>query len=91
MNIRCISYDYKTEEFAHKNFPQGPQVGVVAQDVAANFPELVKADQDGKLHVNYSQLSTVAIQAVKELSDVLTKTNDRLDRLEKELAKLKSN
>lgn len=91
LNIRCITYDYKTQEFTHKNFPEGHQVGVIAQDVANHFPELVKADSEGKLHVNYSQLSTVAIQAVKELSDVLSKTNERLDRLEKEIAKLKSN
>jgi len=90
LSIRCISYDYKTEEFAHKNFPESNQVGVIAQDIAQAFPQLVKKDQEGKLHVNYSQLSTVAIQALKELNTKLDQTNDRLLELEKIVATLKS-
>ncbi len=90
MNIRCISYDYKTNEFASKGFPTNKQVGVIAQDIQSNFPELVKKDNDGHLMVNYSQLSTIAIQAVKELSELLITSNERIDRLENEIAKLKS-
>lgn len=90
MNIRCISYNYKANDFAHKGFPKNKQIGVIAQDIQSSFPELVRNDQDGDLQVNYTQLSTVAIQAVKELSDLLKASNQRIDLLEAELAKLKA-
>jgi len=90
MNIRCISYNYKANDYAHKGFPKSKQIGVIAQDIQSSFPELVRNDQDGDLQVNYTQLSTVAIQAVKELSDLLKASNQRIDHLEAELAKLKT-
>lgn len=87
-NLNCITYDYKNSEFLDKNFPKTRQVGVIADEVAENFPELVKRDSDGYLHVNYSQLSTIAIQAVKELSSSLIETNERMNKLEEQLKKL---
>lgn len=88
--IRCISYDYNTTEFAHKNFPKNRQLGVIAQDLQSTFPELVRNDQDGDLQVNYTQLNTIALQAVKELSELLSASNKRIESLEIEIAKLKS-
>jgi hypothetical protein len=64
-------------------------LGVVAQEIQSVFPELVRNDKDGDLQVNYSQLSTLALQAVKELSSLLEKSNERISSLEKEIEKLK--
>lgn len=86
--LNCISYDYKTTEFSHKNFPVARQVGVIAQEVKSTFPELVRLDQEGDLQVNYSQLSTIALQAVKELTTLLEQSNQRIAKLETEIEKL---
>lgn len=88
--LSCISYNYKVHDFAQKNFPKSRQLGVIAQEVKAQFPELVREDNEGDLQVNYSQLSTVALQAVKELSLLLEKANERIATLEKEMATLKN-
>ena len=88
-SLNCISYDYKVEEFTNKDFPKTRQVGVIAQEIKAAFPELVKNDRDGDLQVNYSQLSTIALQAVKELSTMLTQSNERIAKLEAEIQNLK--
>ena len=42
--------------------------GVVAQDVQAVFPKAVKVKQDGSLAVDYIKLSSLAFQAIIELS-----------------------
>jgi hypothetical protein len=89
MKLNCISYNYKVEDFAQKNFPKTRQLGVIAQDVISTFPELVRQDSEGDMQVNYSQLSTVALQAVKELSALLEKSNERIARLENEINLLK--
>jgi hypothetical protein len=48
-------YDYRTDEFPNMNLPKTPQVGLVAQEVEAVFPQLVEetslpvvADGNGK-------------------------------------------
>jgi hypothetical protein len=89
--INCISFDYKTKEYANKGFPNTRQIGVIANEVRSIFPELVRNDLDGDLQVNYSQLSTIAIQAVKELRELLEISNNRIEKLEIELNQLKNN
>ena len=52
------------------------QIGVVAQDVEAVFPELVASSVDGYKSVDYTKLTAVLIEAVKELKA----ENDALGR-----------
>ncbi len=58
---------YTWNEKAQGNRPGTQDVGVIAQEVAAVLPELVKETPDGYMAVNYSQLVAVLIEAVKEL------------------------
>lgn len=44
-------------------------IGTIAQDVQELFPELVNTNEEGMLSVNYSKLSVVAIQAIRELNE----------------------
>jgi len=60
--LRGVRYEYKDQQ----KYAVGPQVGVIAQELQKVFPELVRTDPDGFLSVNYSQLTGVLIQAVKE-------------------------
>jgi hypothetical protein len=46
---------------------QGRQIGVIAQEVQAVYPELVSLGGNGFLSVNYPKLSAVLLQSVKEL------------------------
>ncbi|WP_421869437.1 tail fiber domain-containing protein [Marinoscillum sp.] len=43
------------------------QIGVIAQEVEAIYPEFVHTNEDGYKSVNYSQMVAVLIEAVKEL------------------------
>ena len=43
------------------------QIGVIAQDVATVLPELVRTGPTGALAVDYTMLTAVLVQAVKEL------------------------
>ena len=47
---------------------QGHDIGVIAQEVEAVFPELVQTRENGYKAVKYDKLTAVLIQAVKELS-----------------------
>ena len=69
--------------------PEGEQVGVIAQELEAVYPELVRTDKlTGLKSVNYSQLTPVLLQGLKELSAQVQQQNVRLAQLEAQLARL---
>jgi hypothetical protein len=62
-SIRTVRYTLKSDE------SESPKVyiGVIAQDVQSEFPELVN-ERDGILGVEYDGLSVIALAAIKGLS-----------------------
>ncbi|MGZ3770394.1 MAG: tail fiber domain-containing protein [Bdellovibrio sp.] len=72
-NINGVYFDWKDE---NRRKEQGHQIGVIAQEIEKEFPELVKemnnTDSKSELKkiktVDYSHLIAVVIQAVKELA-----------------------
>ena len=62
--IRGVTYT-RTD----KGSQAGRHAGVIAQEVRAVLPEVVREDVDGMLHVAYGNMISILIEAVKELSD----------------------
>ncbi|SHN16177.1 tail fiber domain-containing protein, partial [Flavobacterium xinjiangense] len=60
--IRGIRFEYKDQ---HK-YATGLKVGVIAQELQSVYPEMVTQGKDGFLKVDYTQLTGILIQAVKE-------------------------
>ena len=58
---------------------QTPAMGVVAQDVEVEFPELVRVDERGFKTVHYAGLIAPLIEAVKELDDRLRAVEEQLE------------
>ncbi|HCT84935.1 MAG TPA: hypothetical protein DF296_07010 [Candidatus Margulisbacteria bacterium] len=66
MNLRGVHYDLKEDTTVTPN--QGKYVGVIAQELEAQYPELVVTDhQTGYKSVAYDKISAVLLQALKEL------------------------
>ena len=91
LNLRGVTYEWKD-----RNFSAGKQIGLIAQEVEAIFPELVKSDADGYKSVNYVSLVPVTIEAIKaqqkEIEALKTKNSEleaRLAAIEKLLLKKK--
>jgi hypothetical protein len=60
----------------------GRTLGVVAQDVEAVLPELVETDPTGVKGVDYSALTALLVQAVKEQQTSIRELSRRLQALE---------
>ena len=60
----------------------GREAGVIAQEVQAVFPELIKTGSDGYLRVDYRGLAG-------KLGDAVVELGERLDRLERGAAEPK--
>ena len=43
-----------------------PQIGVIAQEVEMEFPEIVSTNEKGYKMVDYTKLTPILVEAVKE-------------------------
>jgi len=80
-NIRGVRYLWRGDEFPEKNFSSGPQVGIIAQEMEQEFPELVREDKDRYKSIDYSKFTAVLLQAIKE-------QQSQIDELKSELAEI---
>lgn len=75
LNIQGVNYFWKTEEFPEKKFSNDKQIGFIAQDIEKIYPEVVITDDNGYKSVDYSRLTPILVEAMKEqqkLIEVLT-------------------
>lgn len=63
--LRGVTFDWKRDAHREWAFPQGRQIGLLAQEVETVFPEAVTTDNDGIKSVAYSTLIPVLVEAIK--------------------------
>lgn len=68
------------------NLPETRQIGLNPEHVQEFFPELVKTDSRGDLYINYSKLSIIILEALKEQNERLETIESRLQTIEKAIA-----
>ena len=80
LSLRGVTFEWKQEEFPERNFADGTQIGLIAQEVEKVFPELVS--QGEYKSVSYANLVSPLIEAIKELHALYQGHADRLAALE---------
>jgi hypothetical protein len=98
LKLKGVYYNWKDNEFT-RNFPQGRQIGIIAQEMEKEFPELVLTDKNGYKTIAYDKFTAVLLEAVKEQEKDILRLKEadsaqqveinglkaRLDKLEKKL------
>ena len=79
--IRGVSFEYKDQE----KYTQGAKIGVIAQEINKVYPELVTTGDDGFLQVDYTQLTGILIQAVKEQQKQMEAMKAKLSGQQKQI------
>jgi hypothetical protein len=79
--LRGVNFEFIDEQLDTSN--NGVQLGVIAQEVEAQYPEIVVTRDDGIKSVRYDRLVAPLIEAVKELKA-------ELDAAKSEIAALKA-
>jgi len=64
--LQGITYDWDKEKFPEKEFNDRHQIGISAQELEKVYPEMVFTDSDGYKTVDYSRLTPVLIEGMKE-------------------------
>ena len=100
LKLRGVSYYWKNSQelgadSTHHTFDNAKHIGVIAQEIEQEFPELVSDDKDGFKTVEYTAIAPILIEAMKEQQTIIEKQqkeNDemkaKLDRLEKMVEEL---
>jgi hypothetical protein len=84
LKLSAKYYYYKnSSEFKDRGFPSSKQIGFIAQDLMKIYPEIVIEGKDGYLTVDYSKLTPILVEAIKE-------QNSEIKSLKKELKEIKS-
>lgn len=81
--LRGVRFEYIDQ----KKYMIGPKVGLIAQELQKVYPEMVNRGSDGFLKVDYTQLSAVLIQAVKEQQQQLKAQAQEIEELKKRMYK----
>ncbi len=66
LKLNGVSYEWKTDEYKDKGFPDGRHYGVIAQEIEKVLPEVVNTGADGAKAVAYTEIIPVLIEAIKE-------------------------
>ena len=95
LKLRGISYYWKNAEelgsdSTHCQFDGRKHIGVIAQEIEAEFPELVNTDEDGFKSVEYANLTPVLIEAIKEQQQIINTLQSEKDAQQKEIEELKA-
>ena len=101
LKLRGVTYYWKNKEemAAAKGVPSDSldygydnkkHIGVIAQELEAEYPELIHTDGDGFKSVEYSTLTPILIEAVKELKAEKDELKAEKDALEAKVEKLEA-
>ncbi len=83
LNLRGVTFTWKDDP------GMGTRIGLIAQEVESVLPELVFTNEvDGYKGVNYSEMTAVLIEAVKEQQSLIENQQNQINRLEKMVEEL---
>lgn len=91
--LQPVYYHWDTESFPDKGFSAERTIGILAQDLQKEYPELVYTDNTGFMTVDYPKLSAVLLAAINELkaeNDLLRTQVDALNTLQSEVAEIRA-
>jgi Chaperone of endosialidase len=87
MLLQGVNYFWKASEYSNMNFSERKQIGFIAQDLEKVFPEMVFTDDKGYKSIDYSRLTPVLVETIKEQQKEIENLSRRLNAIEKQLTK----
>ncbi|MCK5022248.1 MAG: tail fiber domain-containing protein, partial [Candidatus Pacebacteria bacterium] len=89
LKLRGVSYNWRDNESDNSKPTVGQgQIGLIAQELEREYPELVDTDKEGFKSIQYGKFTAVLLEAVKEIFDMSSKIEYRSARLENKMVQL---
>ena len=84
--LRPVRFEFKDSD----THPSGEQLGLIAQDVQAEFPELVSEGAGGMLSLSYSKLTAVLLKGIQEQQTQIEGQQATIDSLKQQVRQIES-
>jgi hypothetical protein len=84
--LRPVRFEFKDPD----THPSGEQLGLIAQDVQAEFPELVSEGAGGMLSLSYSKLTAVLLKGIQEQQTQIEGQQATIDSLKQQVRQIES-
>ncbi len=85
MQLKPVSFSFKTDKYPDKGFAQGTQFGFIAQDMELLYPELVGKRSDGFKNVNYIGITPILVEVVQNQQKTINEQEQRIKDLESKM------
>jgi hypothetical protein len=89
LKMQGVTYYWKVDEYPDKHFPEGEQIGFIAQEIEKVYPQVVHTDKDGYKSVDYSKLTPVLVEAIKEQQKIMEELQKVIQQLQEENSQIK--
>ncbi|NUN04263.1 MAG: tail fiber domain-containing protein [Bdellovibrio sp.] len=86
LQLRGVSYHWNHEAFPDRQFSDGLDMGVIAQEVEQVYPEAVVTGADGFKTVGYSKLVSPLIESTKELYGMCKGNLENVEHIKRDIA-----
>jgi hypothetical protein len=90
LNIKGVSYSWKTEEYKDKGFSDGRHYGVIGQEIEKVLPDIVKENPNGEKSVAYTEMIPVLIEAMKEQQKTIENQKKEMEELKVKVQRLET-
>lgn len=87
--INGLCYEWNQAAFPDKGFDDKKYLGFKAQEVETQFPEMVHTDREGFKSVDYSRMTVVLLEAVKDQQEMVQAQQAQIKDLQNENELLK--
>jgi len=71
LKIQGVTYNWKVDEYPDKHFSKDEQIGFIAQEIEKIYPQVVLTDKDGYKSIDYSKLTPILVEAIKEQQKII--------------------
>jgi hypothetical protein len=82
LQLKGVSFTWNRTVFPGRNFPEGREIGLIAQDVEPVIPEVVQTDLEGYKSISYDKLVAVLIEAIKEMKLQMNEQDALIEELQ---------
>lgn len=90
LTLNGVNFDWKIQEFPEMGLPKERQIGFIAQDVEKVLPELVNEGPNGYKSVDYTKITPVLVEALKEQQVLINNQKSEIELLKSELEMIKA-
>ena len=83
MQLRGVTFDWKTKEFPDRMFSENRSLGFIAQEVEQVVPEVVQTENnsEGYKSVQYDKVVALLVEAIKEQQKQIEDLKIQVDKL----------